>query len=31
MFRRFLFTLSVFILIGCEYKTDVIEPEVPPN
>ena len=31
MFRRFLFTLSVFILIGCEDKTDVIEPEVPPN
>ena len=31
MFRRFLVTLSVFILIGCEYKTDVIEPEVPPN
>ena len=31
MSRGFLFILFVLILIGCEYKTDVIEPEVPPN
>ena len=31
MFRRFLFTLFVLILIGCEDKTDVTEPEVSPN
>ena len=31
MFRRFLFALFVLILVGCEDKTDVIEPEVPPN
>ena len=31
MFRQFLFTLFVLILIGCEDKTDVIEPEVSPN
>ena len=31
MFHRFLFALSVLILIGCEDKTDVIEPEAPPN
>ena len=31
MFRRFLFALFILILIGCEDKTDVIEPEVPPN
>lgn len=31
MFRRFLFALFVIILIGCEDKTDVIEPEPPPN
>lgn len=31
MSRGFLFILFVLILIGCEDKTDVIEPEVPPN
>ena len=31
MFRQFLFALFVLILIGCEDKTDVIEPEVSPN
>ena len=31
MSRGFLFILFVLILIGCENKTDVIEPEVPPN
>ncbi len=31
MFRQFLFTLFVLMLIGCEDKTDVIEPEVSPN
>ena len=31
MSRGFLFTLLVLILIGCEDKTDVIEPEVSPN
>ena len=31
MSRRFLFALFVLILIGCEDKTDVIEPEPPPN
>lgn len=31
MFRRLLFALFVLILIGCEDKTDVTEPEVSPN
>ena len=31
MFHRFLFTLFILVLIGCEDKTDVIEPEPPPN
>ena len=31
MSRLFLFTLFVLILIGCEDKTDVTEPEVSPN
>ena len=31
MFRRFLFTLFILILIGCEDKIDTIEPETPPN
>ncbi len=32
MFRRFLFTVFVLALIGCgEDKTEVVEPEPPPN
>ena len=31
MFRRFLFTVFILALIGCDDETTVVEPEPPPN